>query len=128
MTAGSPVPLEYDPIIAKLVAWGADRGEALARMRRALEEYRVGGVVTNIPLHLRVLADQRFQSGEYDTSLLEVDPPGDTNHQREFQPGARAAAVLAGARRRRRPPNKQAKDSLNPWLLAGRRDAMRGRS
>jgi acetyl-CoA carboxylase biotin carboxylase subunit len=68
---GMEVGLNYDPLLAKLIVWGADRPTAIARMRRALEEFSIGGVRTSGPAALRVLEDPRFQRGEYDTHLLE---------------------------------------------------------
>jgi acetyl-CoA carboxylase biotin carboxylase subunit len=58
-------------MVAKVVAHGRDRGEAVERMRRALEVSVVGGVKTTIPLHLRVLADPDFVQGRLSTSFLE---------------------------------------------------------
>ena len=72
-SAGSDVTVHYDPMIAKLVCWGADRPEAIARMRRALAEFVVKGVKTSIPLHRRVLEHPSFVAGHYDTSLIEVE-------------------------------------------------------
>ncbi len=61
----------YDPMISKLVCYGTTRGEAVLRMRRALEEYRVGGVKTNIPFHQHMMDSHRFLSGQFDTSFVE---------------------------------------------------------
>jgi acetyl-CoA carboxylase, biotin carboxylase subunit len=58
-------------MVGKLIAYGTDRDEALARGRRALEEYRLEGIKTTIPLHLRLIDDEAFVSGEYDTGYLE---------------------------------------------------------
>ena len=119
---GSTVPLDYDSLLAKLVVWGVDRNEALERMRRALTEYRVGGVVTNVPLHLRVLSDKRFVSGVYDTGLLAnglEELPADP----ELDRAAVLAASLSIARERRaRAPQRP---GTSPWVLAGRKAAMR---
>jgi acetyl-CoA carboxylase biotin carboxylase subunit len=65
------IPPHYDSMIAKLVAHGKDREEALARMRRALEEFVIEGVKTTIPLHQRILATLRFRRGEYGTDFME---------------------------------------------------------
>ncbi|GBE15275.1 MAG TPA: acetyl-CoA carboxylase biotin carboxylase subunit [Proteobacteria bacterium] len=65
------IPPYYDSMIAKLIAHGRDREEALARMRRALEEFVIEGVKTTIPFHLRVLSETKFQRGEYGTDFLE---------------------------------------------------------
>lgn len=61
----------YDPMISKLVCYGTTRGEAVLRMRRALEEYRIGGVKTNIPFHQHMMDSHRFLSGQFDTSFVE---------------------------------------------------------
>ena len=69
--AGYQIPPFYDSMVGKLVVWGADRNEALARGRRALNEYRLEGIKTTIPLHLRLLGEEAFLSGRYDTGYLE---------------------------------------------------------
>jgi acetyl-CoA carboxylase, biotin carboxylase subunit len=69
--AGYQIPPFYDSMVGKLIVWGADREEALARAQRALEEYRLEGIKTTIPLYLRLLDDEAFRSGEYHTGYLE---------------------------------------------------------
>jgi acetyl-CoA carboxylase, biotin carboxylase subunit len=69
--AGYEVPPFYDSIVGKLITYGADRDEALARGRRALKEYRLEGINTTIPLHLRLLSEKAFLAGDYDTGYLE---------------------------------------------------------
>jgi acetyl-CoA carboxylase, biotin carboxylase subunit len=68
---GSEISVYYDPLVSKLITWGDTRADALARMRRALEEYVVRGIETNIPLHRQVLEHPGFQAGEYDTGFLD---------------------------------------------------------
>ena len=68
---GYTIPPYYDSLIAKLVVWGKNRQHAIARGRRALEEFTVEGIKTTIPFHLKVLEDERFLSGNFDTSFLE---------------------------------------------------------
>ena len=68
---GAEIPPYYDPLIAKLIAWGRNRAESLARLRRALREFVIKGVKTNIPLHLALLEDSGFLSGDYYTKYLE---------------------------------------------------------
>jgi len=65
------IPPYYDSLIAKLIVWGKNREHAIARGKRALEEFTVEGLKTTIPFHLKVLEDKRFLSGEFDTSFLE---------------------------------------------------------
>jgi acetyl-CoA carboxylase biotin carboxylase subunit len=67
---GGEVPPDYDSLLGKVVAHGPDRAQALARMRRALAEYRVEGVRTTIPFHALVLADAAFQAGALHTGFL----------------------------------------------------------
>lgn len=69
--AGYEIPPFYDSMISKLIVRGADREEAIARSRRALSEYRIEGIKTTIPLHLSLLEDEAFLSGEYHTGYLE---------------------------------------------------------
>ncbi len=69
--AGYHVPPFYDSLIAKLICWGRDREEALARTRRALEEYRIEGIHTTIPFHQELLADEAVQAGDYHVEFLE---------------------------------------------------------
>lgn len=61
----------YDPLIAKLIVWGETRGQAILRMRRALEEFRIMGVRTNIPFHQMLMDSHRFMGGQYDTRFVE---------------------------------------------------------
>jgi acetyl-CoA carboxylase, biotin carboxylase subunit len=65
------IPPYYDSLIAKLITFGADRNEAIMRMRRALEMFIVEGIHTTIPLHRRILADPDFQAGNFDTKYME---------------------------------------------------------
>ncbi len=61
----------YDPMIAKLIGWGKTRAQAILRIRRALEEYRIVGVRTNIPFHQTMMDSTRFMAGQYDTRFVE---------------------------------------------------------
>jgi pyruvate carboxylase subunit A len=64
----------YDPMIAKLIVWGGSRGNAIARMQRALLEYAIKGIHTNIPYHLAVLGSQPFRDGDYTTHFIAEHP------------------------------------------------------
>jgi acetyl-CoA carboxylase biotin carboxylase subunit len=68
---GFDITPHYDPLISKLICWGETRAEALLRMRRALEEYRIMGIKTNIPFHQRILDSHRFMAGQIDTTFVE---------------------------------------------------------
>ncbi len=65
------IPPYYDSLVAKLIVKGRDRGEALARMRRALEMFVIEGIKTSIPMHLRILGDKDFAAGKFDTHFIE---------------------------------------------------------
>ena len=67
---GAEIPVHYDPMISKLVVWGEDRAQAVARMRRALDEYIVRGIETNLPFHRRCLRHPAFVAGDYDTGFI----------------------------------------------------------
>ncbi len=84
----------YDSLVAKLIVTGANREIALRRMMRALDEYVIEGIRTNIPFHKRVLADPRFEEGRYDTRLVDqiLNPPAP-----EEAPKADAAPKKAAA-------------------------------
>ncbi len=69
---GATVSIHYDPLVSKLVAHGADRDEAIRRMRRAVAEYTVLGIKTTLPFFARVLRHPAFVSGDYDTSFIET--------------------------------------------------------
>ncbi|MFZ5809204.1 MAG: acetyl-CoA carboxylase biotin carboxylase subunit [Chloroflexota bacterium] len=68
---GFEVSPYYDSLISKLIVWGETRAEAVLRMRRALEEYRIIGVRTNIPFHQRLMDSHRFMAGQFDTRFIE---------------------------------------------------------
>jgi acetyl-CoA carboxylase biotin carboxylase subunit len=91
--AGFDISLYYDSMVSKLIAWGETRGEALLRMRRALEEYRIMGVKTNIPYLQQILNSPSFQGGQTDTQFLDRRCPPTA----EEQPQALRAVVIAAA-------------------------------
>jgi acetyl-CoA carboxylase biotin carboxylase subunit len=69
--SGYEVPPYYDSMLGKLIVWGRDRDEAIARSRDALDEIVVDGLVTNLPLHRALLEHETFLSGEFTTNLLD---------------------------------------------------------
>jgi acetyl-CoA carboxylase biotin carboxylase subunit len=99
--SGADVPPHYDPLVAKVTVWAADRPAAVMRMRRALEDLGLMGTPTNLPLLLRVLRDPAFVAGRYSTDLLsqlsaEVSVP---DYERVRRDLAAAVAVLYTRRR-----------------------------
>jgi acetyl-CoA carboxylase biotin carboxylase subunit len=120
---GSRVSTEYDPLLAKLCVWGADRAQAIARMRRALAEYVVGGVETNLSFLLAVTSDAEFEAGRYDTEFvarrqdLLTPPPLDDAAKRDL---ATALSALAASEQPRREFAESQSSSVSPWVLAER--------
>ena len=123
--AGADIPIFYDPLISKLVAWGADRGEALARMRRALREYTVIGVRTTVPFFQWFLAQPGFVSGDVHAGQLD-----ELLQQRNGEPFAArdssfsevglVAAALGVAMRAH-----TAAGPLSAWASLGRHEGLR---
>jgi acetyl-CoA carboxylase biotin carboxylase subunit len=109
---GLEVGLNYDPMLAKLIVWGSDRGEAIERMKRALGEMNVGGVSTGAPAALRVLREPAFVRGDYDTHFLES-----LDLNQDFLGLADVAAIAAAVYRHK----LSHRTALQP--NAGRRDA-----
>ncbi|MCJ7490950.1 MAG: acetyl-CoA carboxylase biotin carboxylase subunit [Dehalococcoidia bacterium] len=124
--AGSDIPYYYDPMIAKVLAWGHDRDEAVRRMRRALAEFVVVGIDTNVPLHLRILRDPRFLAGDIHTTFLEREfevTAGSDDEGRRI--ALLAAAVLAHRREKQVRVAISARDG-GAWKTYQRQAAMRG--
>ena len=89
----------YDTMIAKLIVWGETRAQAILRMRRALEEYRIVGVRTNIPFHQTMMDSHRFMAGQYDTRFVEerfsMNDKGDGSHEAHSEIAAVLATLVA---------------------------------
>lgn len=138
--AGWTVPNEYDPLLGKLIAWGHDRDEAIARMRRALQEYYAAGIKTNVGLFKRILNEPEFLRGEIHTKWLDEllsRPVIPLASQKEIVDDQNAnaddAAALAAALWHRNRINSQkgtkqdlATDSSSRWKQEGRREQMEG--
>ncbi len=65
------IPPNYDSLIAKMIVWGTDRIHAINRARRALEEFKIEGIKTTIPFHIKVLENEKFIEGDFDTSFID---------------------------------------------------------
>jgi len=112
---GDSISVHYDPLIAKLIVWGPDRGTAVARLRTALAEYEIAGVTTNIPFLAAVAAHPAYRAGQLDTGFLE-------RHAAELlpavQPASReilAAALLEVLAGQLRKAEQRAAASADPW-------------
>ncbi len=143
------VPTDYDPLLGKLIAWGSDRAEAIARMRRALEEYYVSGIQTNIGLFRRILAEPDFLRGNIHTRWLDewlkASAPASTAHAPPANEGgcagaeedaALVAAVLwhlstngasnadSSASVGKSASSRPAEPAISRWKMEGRREQL----
>ncbi len=132
--AGWEVSLYYDPLLAKLIVWGETRPEAILRMRRALDEYRIGGIHTTLPFHQKVMDSPVFQWGQFDTNFLD-GPDGFRMTLAPSRDLGRVAAVAAALVEHDASqqavilgnPCDEDGVRLSPWKLGGRPGAVRGR-
>jgi acetyl/propionyl-CoA carboxylase alpha subunit len=121
--SGMTVPSEYDSLLAKVIAYGRDREEAIARMRRALEEMRVAGIATSLPFHRGALFEHDFVAGRYDTDFV---ARWDPKKAPDLSDGAVAAGALAAVLAMRSRGERRATPVADrAWARAGREDALR---
>jgi acetyl-CoA carboxylase biotin carboxylase subunit len=124
VSEGFSVPLDYDPLLSKLIVWGNTRAEAIDRMRRALDEYEVGGIQTNIPFFRRLLHHPEFMAGHMDTGFIDrFLAEGMRNVVTDRDEGAEFAAMLVAALETSRQGNTQRSrpPQTNAWKIEGRR-------
>ncbi len=117
--AGIEITPHYDPLLGKLIVWGENREEAAARCLRALHEYRIAGVKTNLPFHRWLLANPRFLRGETDTGFLESEYRRDELYGEWEETTAVVAAALAAYRSSGRTPPGGGR-ARSAWKDAGR--------
>jgi acetyl-CoA carboxylase biotin carboxylase subunit len=122
LAAPLTVPTDYDPLLAKLIAWGPDRPAAIARARRAVREMIVAGVPTSLPFHSFVLGEPDFAAGRYDTDYVATHWAAPSAP--EIAEDAAVAAALAGIARLRAAPRPVVTD-VTPWSHAAREDMLR---
>ena len=124
---GWEVPVHYDPLISKLVVWGPTRQDAIARMRRAVTEYKVLGIQTTLPFFQRVLRHPSFVAGDIDTSFVDAAfAEADRDRARgEAVRVAVAAAAIRAFRERRAARLERSGDGADrsAWWDAGLREA-----
>jgi acetyl-CoA carboxylase biotin carboxylase subunit len=121
---GATVPSHYDPLVSKLSVWAPDRASALRRMQRALAEYVVTGIRTNLVFHEKLLAHPEFAAGRYHTGFIEQHAEellGYTKVAPEEQEVLAAAIAVAAARAERgearaEGETSQALGRLSPWV------------
>ena len=129
MYEGCNISLYYDPLISKLVVWGKDRHEAIARMKRALREYMLIGIKTTIPFCLKVMDNEKFIGGMFDTHFIEKEmSPEPCKTEIDGCEIAALAAVLAAHNARKKTTaekNTPKAEISSPWKIEGRRLGLR---
>ncbi len=135
MYEGWTVPMDYDPLLAKLIGYGTDRQQAIGRLRRALNEYFVGGIKTNISLFRRILQHPDFQAARLDTGFLDrmlqekQDATGLAENAEEV--AAIAAGIFAAlgqtvsAGEHASSNADSVKEKTSNWKVAAHREALR---
>jgi len=128
---GDEVTILYDPLLAKLIVWGANREQAMDRLGRALSELRIDGIRTTAPLFQRLLADEDFRHGRLDNGMLERKmaagelAPLLTAQRRELS--AIGAVLEHLDQHGRQTAVSRSHGQRDRWREAGRREALRGR-
>jgi len=132
MYEGWNIPIDYDPLLAKLIGYGSDRDQAIARLTRALGEYFVGGIKTNISLFRRILHDADFRAAKLDTGFLErmlkrpEDKAVDSRAAEVAAIGAGLFAALGATEQGAgNGASRAAEKPGSDWKSASRREALR---
>jgi acetyl-CoA carboxylase, biotin carboxylase subunit len=133
MYEGWTVPLDYDPLLAKLIGYGTDRQQAIMRLQRALYEYFVAGIKTNISLFQRILQDADFVAGKLDTGYLDRLLAQGKKVTADQEPGEMIAALAAGLFSVLDPATAHSKNGnagvalvpVSKWKQNGRSEALR---
>ena len=125
VATGSEISIHYDPMFAKLIAWGTDRPDAIAKLQRALADYRIIGVETTIPFCRFVLSHPAFTSGDFNNNFVQEHYRPELLPQRsedELRAAALAAVLLGnGKGRAKKAGNVQAIGvACSPWVLQNR--------
>lgn len=127
---GFEVPIYYDPLISKLVAWGKDRPEAISRMRQALQDYLIAGIKTTVSFLVEVMGDPRFVAGDVDTTFVDTFlQQGEAGEPQHREVAVVAAALHAYLSDKERRPATAAVPTVtrSAWTLAARHEALRRR-
>jgi acetyl-CoA carboxylase biotin carboxylase subunit len=120
---GWDVPVEYDPLLAKLAVWGPSREAAVARMKRALGEYVIAGIATNCAFFGEIMDDVGFRAGALSTAFL--DEFFVRRKVGAASPEAEAVAALAAVLGQRRMNGKRENGTASAWLQTGRESLLR---
>jgi acetyl-CoA carboxylase biotin carboxylase subunit len=124
---GWTVPLDYDPLLAKLVVWDEDRHSAIQRMRRALDEYSITGVESNISFFREILDDAAFRKGWLHTGFV-ADYFARRKQKPDASPELELAMALAAAAahsKNGKPETSNQRPETSRWLTDGRGTLLR---
>ncbi|MGH8004888.1 MAG: acetyl-CoA carboxylase biotin carboxylase subunit, partial [Limisphaerales bacterium] len=122
---GWEVGLFYDSLLAKLICWGPDRPAAINRMRRALEEFRIFGIATNIPFHESLLTHRRFNEGDFSTFFLEEEKTLPDLRPSGLEPALIGAVLFKEMKKQSAAPAISAGKRASVWREEARRAALR---
>ena len=122
---GWNVPLEYDPMLSKLIVWSDTREHAIEKMLRALSEYHVGGIKTNIPLFRCILEDPAFRAGDLHTGYLDALLNAGIQLQPETRADLTAIAALIASKQVRQETSAPVAAGGSRWQESGRERLMR---
>jgi acetyl-CoA carboxylase biotin carboxylase subunit len=117
---GYQVPMEYDPLLSKLVTWGQTRTEAIQRMLRALSEYQIYGIKTTIPFFKRILLHPKFIEGDYNTHFIPNLEKGEDGIHEENQIVALIAAGIKTYNDRKASLRFREHKRVSRWRMQGR--------
>ncbi len=125
---GAEVSIYYDPMISKLATYGRNRAEAIDRMRRALQEYEVGGIKTTLPFFREIIEDEEFISGKLDTGF--IGRFFERRKEKETDETLRDMALIASAlafsdKQKSGGAKTEQNNKISRWALAGRSAQMR---
>jgi acetyl/propionyl-CoA carboxylase alpha subunit len=122
-----PITVNYDSMIAKVIAWCEDRAGAIRRLQRALSEFQIGGVSTDIEFLSQVIESEIFTVGRADTTYLDVFQPSAPDGEDPLnQEAALVAALLAHRESNRAAAMQPAANHASLWRTAAWREQMRG--
>ncbi|MFL6375057.1 MAG: acetyl-CoA carboxylase biotin carboxylase subunit [Pyrinomonadaceae bacterium] len=126
---GSEVSIYYDPMISKFATYGRDRQEAVDRLRRALEEYEIGGIKTTLPFFREVMEDEEFVDGRLDTGFISRfnERRKATEIDEMTLDIAAIAAALAHSTKKTAVPATNGATQQSRWARAGRESQLSGR-
>ena len=130
--SGWTVPLEYDPLIAKLVVWAPSRPEAIARLRRALDEYYLTGIKTNLSFFRKLIETKEFQDGQLDTEFIDrwviagaTDAAGDPQQEQAVALAAVVHALRSRASNGASSGAAPGSATASRWKIEGRKELLR---